>query len=67
MEVVGMLRVEGGEHRDDRVPRAGAPGHDQVAADLATELIVRFADRGPFFSVDRRSGRDRRGVEDAHM
>ena len=40
MEVVVMLRVEGRQHRDDRVPRVGAPGHEQVAADVAGESVA---------------------------
>ena len=67
MEVVVMLRVEGDQHRDDRVPRVGAPGHDQVAADVATEPIVRCATGGHLFSVHRRRGRYRRGIEDARV
>ena len=67
MEVVVMLRVERGQHRDDRVPRVGAPGHDAVAADLASEPIVQWAIGRHLFSVHRRRGRYRRGIEDAHV
>ena len=67
MEVVVMLRVEDDQHGDDGVPRVGAPGHDQVAADVATEPIVQGANRGHLFSVHRRRGRYRRGVEDEHV
>ena len=58
-----MLRVEGQQDRDDRVPRVGTPGHDQVAADVAGEPIVDGANRSHFFSIRRRIGRDRRAVE----
>jgi hypothetical protein len=65
MEVVVVLRLEGDQHGDDRVPRAGASGHDQVAPDVATASIVASAHRGQFISVGR--GRTRREVEHADM
>src|SRR5262245_5544538 len=68
MEVVRMPRVEGRQDLDNRLPGACAPGHEQIAADVECEPIIKDANRvrveGDQFSVRRLIWRNRRAVVD---
>ena len=67
MKVGALFRFERQQNRNNRVPRVGAPGHEQVPADVARHSVVEGATRGNLLAVQGRVRCDRRAVEDERV